>query len=295
MRIAEIAPPWYPIPPTGYGGIERVVFDLTESLVQAGQEVTLFAPAGSRTSAPLVPTVPRSVGLNLTETQKSRYFAEASRLAYRKALELEVDIIHDRTDYVPRRGYPIPVVRTIHGPATVAAVANYRAMSKRGDRLVAISARQHELPLAESERQLGAGGGLAFAGVVHNPIDVSASPFYGAEQKRGYAAFLGRCHWEKSPDGAIRVAQAAGVSLMMALRVTTEERPYFEAVVEPLILSIKNLARFVGEVRGAEKDDLIGCATSCSFLHPGKSRSAWCWRRRRLGELRYLARAGLGS
>src|SRR5215217_4588212 len=103
MRIAQIAPPWFPIPPVGYGGIERVVFDLTESLVAVGHEVILCAPAGSQTSARLVPTVPRPVGLNLTEAQKGRHFVDASRLAYRRALDLGAELIHDHTDYALRR------------------------------------------------------------------------------------------------------------------------------------------------------------------------------------------------
>jgi len=268
MRLVEIAPPWFPIPPLGYGGIERVVYDLTEGLLAAGCEVILCAPAGSQTTARLVQSVARPVGLDLTEAQKSRHFAEASRLAYRQALDLDADLIHDHTDFVPRRGYPLPIVRTIHGPATSAAVARYRAMSRRGDRFVAVSHRQRDLFLAAAQAQFGHGEHIAFAGVVHNPIDVAAAPFYPTDQKRGYAAFLGRCHWEKSPDGAIRVAQAAEVPLMMALRVTTEEQPYFDAVVRPLVLSIKNLAKFVGEVSGQEKDDLIGHAGAVLFPSP---------------------------
>ena len=268
MRVVQIAPPWFPIPPVGYGGIERVVYDLTEGLLAAGCEVILCAPAGSQSSARLVQTVSRPVGLNLTEAQKSRHFAEASRLAYRRALELNADLIHDHTDFVPRRGFPLPIVRTIHGPATSVAVANYRAMSRRGDRFIAVSHRQRDLFLVAAQEQFGPGEQIAFAGVVHNPIDVTAAPFYPTVQKRGYVAFLGRCHWEKSPDGAIRVAQAAGVPLMMALRVTTEEQAYFDAVVRPLVLSIKNLAKFVGEVSGQEKDDLIGHAGAVLFPSP---------------------------
>lgn len=268
MRVVEIAPPWFPVPPVGYGGIERVVYDLTEGLLAAGCEVILCAPAGSQTSARLVQTVARPVGMDLTEAQKSRHFAEASRLAYRRALDLDADLIHDHTDFAPRRGFPLPIVRTIHGPATSAVVATYRAMSRRGDRFVAVSHRQRDLFLAAAQAQFGPGDQIAFAGVVHNPIDVAAAPFYPADQKRGYVTFLGRCHWEKSPDGAIRVARAAEVPLMMALRVTTEEQAYFDAVVRPLVLSIKNLAKFVGEVSGQEKDDLIGHAGAVLFPSP---------------------------
>jgi glycosyltransferase involved in cell wall biosynthesis len=268
MRIAQIAPPWFPVPPVGYGGIERVVHDLTEGLLAAGCEVILCAPVGSQTNAQLVTTVARPVGLDLTEAQKSRHFVDASRAAYKEALALGVDLIHDHTDYSPRRGFPIPIVRTVHGPATVAAVARYREMSRRGDRFIAISHRQRDLFVALAAERWGAGRHINFVDVIHNPIDVASAPFYPRSEKNDYISFLGRCHWEKSPDGAIRVAQAAGVPLMMALRVTTEERAYFEAVVGPLARSIKNLAKLVGEVSGREKDELIGRAGAVIFPSP---------------------------
>ena len=41
MRIAQIAPLAEAVPPKLYGGTERVVFWLTEELVEMGHEVTL--------------------------------------------------------------------------------------------------------------------------------------------------------------------------------------------------------------------------------------------------------------
>jgi hypothetical protein len=98
MRVVQIAPPWFPVPPVGYGGIERVVYDLTEGLVNAGCEVLLCAPPGSKSTAPISETVSRPVGLNLTEAQKRRHLVESSRVAYRTALEWGADIVHDHTD-----------------------------------------------------------------------------------------------------------------------------------------------------------------------------------------------------
>ena len=54
MRIAEIAPPWFTVPPSAYGGIELVVSQLTDRLVLRGHDVTLFASGGSHTKADLV-------------------------------------------------------------------------------------------------------------------------------------------------------------------------------------------------------------------------------------------------
>ena len=53
MRIGMIAPPWFPLPPQRYGGIEFVVSLLTEGLVAHGHDVTLFASGDSETQARL--------------------------------------------------------------------------------------------------------------------------------------------------------------------------------------------------------------------------------------------------
>jgi len=47
MRIAQIAPPFQSVPPSGYGGTELVVSLVTEELVRRGHEVTLFASGDS--------------------------------------------------------------------------------------------------------------------------------------------------------------------------------------------------------------------------------------------------------
>ena len=56
LRIAMVAPPFYEIPPKGYGGIEAVVAQLADGLVDRGHDVTLIAAGGSGTKATLVTT-----------------------------------------------------------------------------------------------------------------------------------------------------------------------------------------------------------------------------------------------
>ena len=53
LRIGVISPVWFPVPPTGYGGIEWVVWLLADGLVDAGHDVTLFASGDSHTKAKL--------------------------------------------------------------------------------------------------------------------------------------------------------------------------------------------------------------------------------------------------
>src|SRR5436305_8971601 len=59
MRIAVVAPVWFAVPPTGYGGIELVVSLLADGLADAGHDVTLFASGGSHTTAKLISPMER--------------------------------------------------------------------------------------------------------------------------------------------------------------------------------------------------------------------------------------------
>ncbi len=47
LKIALTASPFIPVPPTGYGGLERVVYDIAVPLAQMGHEVTVFGAEGS--------------------------------------------------------------------------------------------------------------------------------------------------------------------------------------------------------------------------------------------------------
>lgn len=51
LNIAMLAPPWIPVPPPGYGGVEQVVELLAAELVNRGHRVTLFAAPGSESTA----------------------------------------------------------------------------------------------------------------------------------------------------------------------------------------------------------------------------------------------------
>jgi hypothetical protein len=58
LRVALIAPPWYPIPPPAYGGIEAMVYALAEDLVARGHQVTVLGAGEPDTRARFVPTFP---------------------------------------------------------------------------------------------------------------------------------------------------------------------------------------------------------------------------------------------
>src|SRR5213082_2564724 len=116
MRIAQVAPPFESVPPTRYGGTERVVATLTEELVRRGHEVTLFASGDSQTSARLVATVERALWDQEAGREPLPYFALAVGRCYAMADEFEV--IHNHMDfqpYVAARLAETPTLTTLHG------------------------------------------------------------------------------------------------------------------------------------------------------------------------------------
>jgi glycosyltransferase involved in cell wall biosynthesis len=265
MRIAIIAPPWYAIPPLKYGGIERVIYDLSEAFVQEGNDVFLLAPPGSRTSATLIPITDRDWGLDLPDADKHQILADAGRRAFEIAADLDVDIIHDHTDVLFLRPISPPIAHTVHGPATPEAIERYLALTGHGDWFIAISARQQELFEQGAAGMTGDSEAIRFAGAIPNPLDVAGTPFYPSSAKDDYVAYIGRCHWEKGPATAILVAQRAGIPLMMAMRISEPERPYFEEVIRPMLDRARGLVEFVGEVGGHERDELFGRARAVLF------------------------------
>ena len=42
LRIVLVAPPYFDIPPKGYGGVEVVVAELADALVKRGHDVTVL-------------------------------------------------------------------------------------------------------------------------------------------------------------------------------------------------------------------------------------------------------------
>src|SRR5437867_2603858 len=98
MRIAQVAPLFESVPPTLYGGTERVVSYLTEELVRQGHDVTLFASGDSVTEAELVAGCPCALRLNdKCVDQLACHFTMLERVLKRSH---EFDLIHFHVDYL---------------------------------------------------------------------------------------------------------------------------------------------------------------------------------------------------
>ena len=155
MRIAQIAPLTEAVPPKLYGGTERVISWLTEALVEAGHEVTLFASGDFKTNAKLESVWPRALRLDGISMR-------CERAAYVDARNRRTARGRFRPAALPSRLLP---VFSIHAVADAVrdddAWAPRPARAPSGLPNLLIGARRLDLPLAAdtpARRVLGRNG-----------------------------------------------------------------------------------------------------------------------------------------
>lgn len=249
LRIGVVAPPWFELPPTGYGGTEAVVAGLVDALVDRGHEVTLVGSGRHRTKAQHFVQVyeePPSalLGNPMPEVQ-------AAAVAAAALADLDVDLVHDHSLAGPllARSRREPTVITMHGPATGPNGDYFEALGRTVD-MVAISAAQQRL----NPR-------LNWAGVVHNAIEVASFPY--RERKDDYVLWLGRFNPDKGAHLAIDAARAIGRRVVLAGKLNeAEERRYFEEAVRPRLGAG---VEYVGEADARLKRELFGGAACLAF------------------------------
>jgi glycosyltransferase involved in cell wall biosynthesis len=148
MHIAEIEPLAESVPPSHYGGTERVVSWLTDELVGLGETVTLFASGGSNTKAELVAISPKPLRLSRPPIDPMSALTALLEGVARRAKEF--DIIHYHLDWIHipmLRRLGRPFVTTLHGRLDLPQMHSFAA-SFADAPFISISNNQRT-PLAE--------------------------------------------------------------------------------------------------------------------------------------------------
>jgi glycosyltransferase involved in cell wall biosynthesis len=247
LRIAQIAPLWESVPPKCYGGTERVVSYLTEALVQAGHDVTLFASGDSVTAARLEAVCPESLRLRTGAVNADASLVSLLERAFGAADDF--DIIHSHVEFRAfpmARRCPVPTVTTLHGRLDLPEIASvFREFSELP--MVSISdAQRKPVPFAN------------WASTVYHGLPPDLYSFHPQPGNGKYLAFLGRIAKEKRVDHAIEIAKRVGIPLRIAAKIDPNDREYFHTQIEPLM--DHPLVEYIGEISDAEKDDFLGDA-----------------------------------
>jgi glycosyltransferase involved in cell wall biosynthesis len=250
MKIAQVSPLYESVPPSYYGGTERIVHYITEELVAQGHDVTLFASGDSKTRAKLVEGSKTALRLNKQCVDPLAAHFTMIEMIEREAYQF--DIIHSHIDYLY---YPLMkrnqhhYITTLHGRLDIPELQPlYHEFSQVP--VVSISDSQRK-PLPHAN----------WKGTVYHGMPTDLYSFYPVSEQ--YLAFIGRISPEKRIDRAIDIAIKAGIPVRIAAKIDKADQEYFDLEIRKLFEH--PLVEYLGEINGHEKEELLGNALGLIF------------------------------
>lgn len=264
LRIAQVSPLWENVPPTLYGGTERIVSYLTEGLVKAGMDVTLFACGTSKTSAKLVSVYPRPLFRDNVPWTNIMYPLLNITAAFDRHEEFDVIHVHlnKASDYLAlplARPIAHKVIFTLHFP--------YPASQGRKDRHEVFQKYKDLKYTSISNSQRQGGENLNWIETIYNGINLA--PYHFHAKPKDYFFWLGKFNADKGVHEAIMATKQAGAKLILGGKIDhleKEDLAYYKNQVEPYIDGKQIM--YVGEMNDEQKNDYFGNALG--FLNPLK-------------------------
>ena len=238
MRVAQIAPPWIPVPPLTYGGTELMVAALIRGLLERQVEVCLFSAGDSTLAVP-------QCGHFLKSFWPPDKFSENLHLshAFAHLRQQPPEVIHSHLENAA--GFwalapAAPLVITIHTP--LFPMKRDYLLSFPNVHLVTVSTFQN--------RQLT---GHPHLHLIPHGLNLADYPFQA--DKEDFLLFLGRIYPDKGLHTAIRLAREAGMRLVIAGPVFEPDRPYFDRQIRDHIDGDRVV--YLGPADHARKVDLM--------------------------------------
>lgn len=248
MRIVQLTAIDEAVPPSKYGGTERVVYNLCEGLVKQGHEVYLLSTGDSKTSAHLIPIVDKSLRqkFSIEEIDAWRPFYNYYNVARSLELirEIKPDVVHNHIgwSFVQfEKMVDCPVFTTIHGPLTyLPELETFKLFPDAN--LISISNNQRKaFPQGN------------WVKTIYNGIEVDK--FSPGNGEGGYFAFLGRISPEKGIAELCKMIKDTNHKLKVGAKLDSQDRQYFKDEVEQYIDG--DQIEFLGELNHKEKNELL--------------------------------------
>jgi glycosyltransferase involved in cell wall biosynthesis len=222
MRIAMIMPPWYEVPPAGYGGLERVCASLIDGLIARGHDVTLFG-TGTRTGT------------------RARFVSTNEQLQYPRLLEAMPELVHvtEVNEMISRGSFDIVHDHTTVGPVTApkrrqpsVVTVHSRPIGELNEYLSRIDDSVSLVAISHSQRRIAPN--LNWTATIHHGIEPSENT--KVEPADGPVLWLGRFDPDKGPDLAIEACRKADLPLVLAGKANQrDEWRYLDEVVKPML------------------------------------------------------------
>jgi glycosyltransferase involved in cell wall biosynthesis len=250
MRILLTADPELPVPPGGYGGIERIVDGLIGQFRAAGHEVGLVARRGSTAAVDRFFPWPGLHSGSSISTLRNMF-----------ALRRAVGIFHPAIVHsFSRLAYLLPLL--VRGNIDL-MMSYQRPLGSRQVRIADRLGRGRIRFTGCSEYicRLGRAAGGRWS-AIPNFVDLDRYTFVERIAPDAPLVFLSRVETIKGPDLAIAIAKASGRRLILAGNHAERgpEREFWDTKIAPHLG--QDGIEWVGEVNDAQKNELLGRAAA---------------------------------
>ncbi|MDP2665179.1 MAG: glycosyltransferase [bacterium] len=216
LKIGLLSTPFMTVPPSGYGGLERIVYDLACGLRDRGHEITVFAPNGSKIDGCRVVFTGSPVS-----TTKTDWLAEETRVFETvKGVVKGLDILHGHNWFgleYRLKDQVRGVLHTHHGGLNTEW---WKPNPPIKLNLVAIS---------DWMKRVYAGQGHT-AEFVYNGVDLEKYGLYTGK-RNGRLVFVGRIDKFKQPHVAIEVAKKTGMGLDVIGGTFVQDEKYLDEII----------------------------------------------------------------
>jgi glycosyltransferase involved in cell wall biosynthesis len=251
MRILLVCDPMIPVPPAGYGGIERIVDSLVREYRSRGHVVGLIAKAGSSCPAEPLFNWPGARVRGFTDTARN------AAALWRAARRFRPDVIHSFARLI----YLAPLLAARSAPPKIMSYQRHTGPTqiRWATRLAGDTLRFTSC--SEFICTMGRPGGGHWT-VIPNFVDTGKITFSPAVPPDAPLLFLSRVESIKGPDLAIAVARRAGRRREVAgTRPTSgEEARFFDEKIAPFLGH--DGVEWIGEVGDRRKNELLGRAAA---------------------------------
>jgi glycosyltransferase involved in cell wall biosynthesis len=241
--------PFIPVPPTYYGGIERVIYDIACVYKNMGHSVTIIAGPGSISPDRLI-VYGENAGRSSTRIKIPLLYS-LSKILWKEIKSH--DVIHN----FGRLAWLFPIawfnIRKVHTYMRYITPQNVKWLNQIKVRNIVYTG------VSQAIVNTGISGGGLWK-VIYNCAPIENFRFQPISSSDAPLVFLGRLERCKGVHTAITVALASKQKLIIAGNISDliDEQEYFKKEIQPKINGTSIV--YIGEVDNIQKNDLISNA-----------------------------------
>lgn len=267
MKIAIISPPWISLPPHGYGGIEDVVFNLSEGLTKKKHEVYVYATGDSKISSQLKYYYKNNLGIDyILEKEHTLFLLSQVHYALQN-LPRDIDIIHNHCEYAAMYlldRINIQFVHTLHGAFYEHFDNDQKTTSHSTQAYInTLQSFKHHPFVSISDAQQKGMPELHYVQTVYNGANINNLSY--SDTGGDYISWLGRYSPLKGLYQAIKVAGLTKKKMLVSASIHHSRLGQFNKDIKPHFDNEYIL--FLGEIKNvSKKSEFLG--KSKLFLFP---------------------------